>query len=48
MVGAAVELRGWVRQNLESELSTLDINNAGSLVALCEKLVAKLLPLTAA
>lgn len=45
---SAVELRGWVRQNLESELSTLDINNAGSLVALCEKLVAKLLPLTAA
>lgn len=39
---SAVELRGWVRQNLNSELSTLDINNASSLVALCEKLVSKL------
>lgn len=39
---SAVELRGWVRQNLNSELSTLDINNASSLVALCEKLVRNL------
>ena len=39
---SAVELRGWVRQNMNSELSTLDINNASSLVALCEKLVSKL------
>jgi aryl carrier-like protein len=39
---SAVELRSWVRHNLSSELSTLDINNASSLVALCEKLVSKL------
>lgn len=39
---SAVELRGWVRQKLGAELSTLDITNASSLVGLCEKLVAKL------
>ena len=39
---SAVELRGWVRQKLGAELSTLDITNASSLVALCEKLVSKL------
>ncbi|ROW17236.1 hypothetical protein VPNG_01222 [Cytospora leucostoma] len=37
-----VELRGWVRQKLGGELSTLDITNASSLIAHCEKLVAKL------
>lgn len=39
---SAVELRGWVRQKLSAELSTLDITNASSLVGLCEKLVSKL------
>ncbi|KAK4113196.1 hypothetical protein N656DRAFT_730717 [Canariomyces notabilis] len=39
---SAVELRGWVRQKLGAELSTLDITNASSLIALCEKLVGKL------
>ncbi|KAI1361469.1 hypothetical protein F5Y08DRAFT_17956 [Xylaria arbuscula] len=39
---SAVELRSWVRQKLRSELSTLDITNASSLVKLCDKLVAKL------
>lgn len=39
---AAVELRGWVRQKLGAELSTLEINNASSLINLCEKLVSKL------
>ena len=39
---SAVELRGWVRQQLGAELSTLDITNAGSLLALCEKVVSKL------
>ena len=39
---SAVELRGWVRQKLGGELSTLDITNASSLLVLCEKLVAKL------
>ncbi|KAI0855715.1 hypothetical protein F4860DRAFT_519615 [Xylaria cubensis] len=39
---SAVELRSWVRQKLRSELSTLDITNASSLVKLCERLVAKL------
>ncbi|TGJ77119.1 hypothetical protein E0Z10_g10761 [Xylaria hypoxylon] len=37
-----VELRSWVRQKLGSELSTLDVTNASSLIALCEKLVSKL------
>ncbi|KAI0473335.1 putative polyketide synthase [Xylariaceae sp. FL0804] len=39
---SAVELRGWVRQKLGAELSTLDITNASSLVALSEKLVSKI------
>jgi aryl carrier-like protein len=39
---SAVELRGWIRQSLNGELSTLDITNASSLVALCEKLISKL------
>ena len=39
---SAVELRGWVRQKLGAELSTLDIINASSLIALCEKLVSRL------
>ncbi|KAK9370761.1 hypothetical protein V1509DRAFT_607836 [Lipomyces kononenkoae] len=38
----AVEVRGWVRQKLGAELSTLDITNASSLIALGEKLVSKL------
>ncbi|KAI1375608.1 hypothetical protein F4677DRAFT_112302 [Hypoxylon crocopeplum] len=39
---SAVELRGWVRTKLGAELSTLDITNARSLFALCEKIVGKL------
>lgn len=39
---SAVELRNWVRLNLRSEVSTLDILNATSLVMLCEKILAKL------
>ena len=39
---AAVELRGWVRQKFGAELSTLEINNASSLISLCEKMVSKL------
>lgn len=39
---SAVELRGWVRQRTGAELSTLDITNASSLIALSEKLVSKL------
>ncbi|KAL2130925.1 hypothetical protein VTI74DRAFT_5750 [Chaetomium olivicolor] len=39
---AAVELRNWVRSELGAELTTLDITNASSLIALGEKLVAKL------
>jgi aryl carrier-like protein len=39
---SAVELRGWVRHRMGAELSTLDITNASSLVALSEKHVAKL------
>lgn len=40
---AAVELRNWVRIKLGIELTTLDITSAPSLIALCEKMVAKLL-----
>lgn len=39
---AAVELRNWVRMELGAELTTIDITNASSLIALCEKLVSKL------
>ena len=39
---AAVELSSWVRQNLGAELSTLDVTNASSLVALSRNLVSKL------
>ncbi|KAG9520859.1 ketoacyl-synt-domain-containing protein, partial [Aureobasidium melanogenum] len=39
---SAVELRGWIRTKLGAELSTLDITNARSLVAVCEKVVTKL------
>jgi hypothetical protein len=39
---AAVELRNWVRSELGAELTTLDITNASSLIALGDKLVAKL------
>ncbi|KAL8923195.1 MAG: hypothetical protein Q9208_004758 [Pyrenodesmia sp. 3 TL-2023] len=39
---AAVELRNWVRMELGAELTTIDVTNASSLIALCEKLVSKL------
>nr|POE79484.1 fumagillin dodecapentaenoate synthase [Quercus suber] len=39
---AAVELRNWVRMELGAELSLLDITNATSVLALGDKLVAKL------
>ncbi|EKG16355.1 Beta-ketoacyl synthase [Macrophomina phaseolina MS6] len=39
---AAVELRNWVRKELAADLTTLDITNATSLVALCEKIVSKI------
>ena len=39
---SAVELRNWVRLNLHSEISTLDILNATSLVTLCERVLAKI------
>lgn len=38
----AVELRNWVRMQLGCEITTLDILDASTLHALCEKLVAKL------
>ncbi|KAI1122100.1 hypothetical protein F5Y10DRAFT_287542 [Nemania abortiva] len=40
---SAVEMRGWVRNKLGAELSTLDIMNTGSIFSLCEKIVVKLL-----
>ncbi|OTA81918.1 hypothetical protein M434DRAFT_85057 [Hypoxylon sp. CO27-5] len=39
---SAVELRNWIRMKLGVELTTLDITNASSLIALCEKVVSKL------
>lgn len=39
---AAVEIRNWVRMTLGAELTTLEIVNAASLVALAEKIVGKL------
>lgn len=39
---AAVEFRNWVRMELRAELTTLDITNSASLVALCEKIVLKI------
>ncbi|KAF2971898.1 hypothetical protein GQX73_g1748 [Xylaria multiplex] len=39
---SAVELRGWLRNKLGAELSTLDITNARSLYALCEKIMPQI------
>jgi len=39
---AAVEIRNWVRMTLGAELTTLEIVNASSLVALSERIVAKI------
>lgn len=39
---AAVELRNWVRMELEADLTMLEIFNANSLIALCEKIIAKM------
>ncbi|KAL5323307.1 hypothetical protein ACEPPN_007841 [Leptodophora sp. 'Broadleaf-Isolate-01'] len=38
----AVEFRNWVRQDLTAELTLLDITNAPSLYALCERIIAKI------
>ncbi|KAK3307388.1 uncharacterized protein B0T15DRAFT_484525 [Chaetomium strumarium] len=39
---SAVELRNWIRTKLGVELTTLDITNASSLIALADKVVGKL------
>lgn len=39
---SAVELRNWIRKKLGVELTTLDITNASSLIALADKIVSKL------
>ncbi|RDL42230.1 Acyl transferase hydrolase [Venustampulla echinocandica] len=39
---SAVEFRNWVRAELGAELTLLDITNASSLFALCEKIIAKI------
>lgn len=39
---AAVEFRNWVRLTFGAELTTLDVMNAVSLVALCDKVVSKM------
>ena len=41
---AAVEFRKWVGMELNAELTTLEIVNATSLIALCEKIVSKIAP----
>ena len=41
---AAVEFRNWVRMELGAELTTLDITNAASLIALCEKITSRIQP----
>ena len=41
---AAVEFRNWVRVELNAELTTLDVTNAASLIALCERIVSRMLP----
>ena len=40
---SAVELRNWIRVKVGVELTTLDITTASSLLALCEKVVGKVL-----
>lgn len=39
---AAVELRNWARGALGAELMSLDIVNAGSMVALCGKILERM------
>jgi aryl carrier-like protein len=39
---AAVEFRNWIRATLSVELTTLDLVNAPSLIALCEKVISKM------
>lgn len=39
---AAVELRNWVRMELQADLSMLEIQNATSLIALCEKVLLRI------
>ena len=39
---AAVELRNWVRMELQADLTMLEIHNATSLIALCEKIITKM------
>lgn len=45
---AAVEIRNWIRAQLNAEVTVLDITGASSLVALVEKIVGKLAAATAA
>ena len=41
---SAVEFKNWVRGEFGTELTTLDITNASSLFALCQKIISKILP----
>ncbi len=43
---AAVELRNWVRMELQADLTMLEILNATSLITLCEKTLTKIKLLT--
>lgn len=40
---SAVELRNWVRRELDIELTTLEITSAATLTALCEKIMSRML-----
>lgn len=44
---AGVEFRNWCRLELGAELTTLEITNATSLFALCEKIISKIAPVPA-
>ena len=39
---SAVEFRNWARVTLEADLTTLEVSNASSLIALCQKIIAKI------
>jgi aryl carrier-like protein len=39
---AALELRNWLRGTVAVEFTTLEVMNAPSLVAICEKMIRKM------
>ena len=41
---AAIQFRNWLRMELSAELTTLDITNATSLIAMCGRIVSSIRP----